>query len=191
MKKKCLAVLATGLFFAGTAGLADAAYVDYQEIYKFGKDNTWISWTHSYDFSELAPIKSVQLTIVADDVDPADPNNPKNTVGELDKVFLIYKGEYKPLGYLTQLDTYTNGGYVPGKGGRTTESVFELDPEYLSATMYFSVQTDMGWEVEIETSTLTVTGANPVPVPATALLFGTGLVGLVGIARRKNKGPAA
>lgn len=191
MKKKCLAVLATGLFWAGTAGLANAAYVDFEEVWKYGKDHKMISWTHTYDFSESTPIQSVQLSIVADDVDPAAPNGPAHSLGELDEVFLIYKGQYKSLGYLTQLPTYSDGGWVKGPGGNTTTSIFNIDPKYLAKTMYFSVKADMGWEVEVETSTLTVTGANPVPVPASAVLFGTGLAGLVGIARRRGKVSAA
>jgi hypothetical protein len=35
-------------------------------------------------------------------------------------------------------------------------------------------------------ASLTISEASPVPVPAAAWLFGSGLIGLVGVARRKK-----
>ena len=46
-------------------------------------------------------------------------------------------------------------------------------------TMFFS-------DNAIATATVTTMTVNPVPIPAAVWLFGSGLIGLIGIARRKK-----
>ncbi len=183
------------------ASLANAAYIEVVDVGKTGRHGDELTWKHSYDVTQFANIESVQLTIVAYDVDPKNPFNPKDNEGERDRAYVNNYGprewltQSNSLEYLTQMDNYTNG-IIYGPGGvykpeYTTTSIFDLDPKYLAGTMDFGVKVDKSWEVVIVSSTLTVTGANPVPVPASAILFGTGLAGLVGIARRRGKVSAA
>lgn len=169
MRKSYLGVAVASLLLL-MSGVSEAAFTQTTDIYQYSVGGT-INWSHSYDFSQVAPL-TAQLTIVADDVDQ----------GELDQVFL----NGTSLGYLTQLSDYTNWGYTPGVGGDLTTTVFAFDPSLLDWTMPIDVAVGPAWGVEIETSTLTVTGA-PVPEPSTLLLLGIGLGGAAIWRKRQRK----
>lgn len=118
MKKQFVATLATGLFFTGMTGMANAAYVQQLDIIDLLGEDAYsiggtISWSHTYNFSETAPIKSASLTILADDVDP----------GENDIVYLLKPVANDPLNYerialgeLKQGKVYTDWEYKAGYG---------------------------------------------------------------------------
>lgn len=177
MKSKLIAGLATSLFFLGMAGMAHATYIQTFDLYEYvvGDDNPEtmeISWDHTYDWSELGPIQSATLTIVADDVD-------------LDELDYVYLGGQE-LGTLTQLPEYDNWGYTPGPGGDLTTSIFNIDPSSLTSTMQITLNIAKYYGVEIESSTLEIHGTDPVPEPATMLLFGVGMSGLAFVRKRRN-----
>lgn len=211
MQKKLMVALATGLFLTGMTGIANAAYVEPIDVIDVLGDNSYsvsgqIAWIHSYDFSEPNPIIKATLTIVADDVDVDEDNKVTLWTSDGSNSF--------DLGFLKQGTSYSDWEYKPGHGAYGGEEIFvngvrtpvnnmanytttEFDllalitdhPDLLSDEMPLVISVENSYGVEIETSTLRIEGS-PVPVPATALLFGTGLLGLVGISRRK-KSPQA
>lgn len=210
MKKQFVVALATGIFFTGMIGMANATYVqernfvdrsdiDYYGLtggaYMLGMGQIR-EWTHTYNFSEPMPLSKATLTIVADDVDGPSLSN---TTGEIIVISMLVGDEWKQLKSLEtgekHLDTgteYSNYMYKEGAGAydynaaNYTTTDFYFDLAWLQPEMKFQAEIFGGnWGAEIETSTLTVQGS-PVPVPATAILFGAGLAGLVGIVRRKK-----
>ncbi|MDO5675862.1 MAG: PEP-CTERM sorting domain-containing protein [bacterium] len=199
MKKQFVAALATGIFLVGMTGMANATYIEELDLIKILGDNAYIagsgdteSWTHTYSFSEPTPLLWATLTIVADDVDPPTPSND---TGELIIVSIFADNTWIQLGELKQGQEYTNWNYKPGYGaysdniGNYTTTVFNLDLAWLQPEMEFKVVMAGNYGAEIEKSTLTVQGS-PVPVPATAILFGAGLAGLAGIARKRKSSVA-
>ncbi len=142
MKKQFVVALATGIFFAGMTGMANAAYVqernfvdstdpDYFGLtggaYMLGMDQIR-EWTHTYDFSEPMPLFSKPtLTIVADDVDGPSLSN---TTGEIIVISMLVNDEWKKLESLEtgmkRLDMgteYSNWNYKSGPGAWNGEFV--------------------------------------------------------------------
>lgn len=169
MKKELLKACSAGLLMLGMMGSAQATYIETVDVYEYSVGGN-IDWTHSYDFSETAPIEYATLTIVADDVD----------LGEDDYVYL----NGMLLGALTQLSEYTNWGYVAGAAGNLTTSIFNIDASLLDWSMPISVSIESNWGVEIQTSTLEVKGAD-IPVPASAALLALGLA-CMSMSKRKR-----
>lgn len=178
---RTLGALLLAILVAGWAGPACAVYIQSVDVYQYAIGEP-VSWTHTFDFSEIPPLWAT-LTIVADDVDgPFDTGDD----GENDAVYL--NGNL--LGYLTQLPAYSNWDYFSGPGNPDqplTTTEFNIAPALLDWSMPISVSVEAFWGVEIETSTLTVRGGvPPIPEASTILLFGAGLLGLGALRLRKR-----
>jgi hypothetical protein len=169
-----LAILALAF---GT-GSAFAVYTDTANVYQYSIGGT-IAWTHSYDFSETAPLTAT-LTIVADDVD--GPGNGMD--GEQDRVrFWGTDSAWHDLGLLNDMGFYSNFSYYSGPGNPNqplTTTVFSLNPSWINWSMPVQVIVEASWGVEIETSTLEITGSRVPEGGSSLLMFGCALVGVAG-----------
>ncbi len=185
MKKKILATLALGFLFTGMVSTVNADSI-YKEVYIVGSTyaaglaydavynslvgKSVIEWT----FDDIPTSGWTTLSIIAEGID----------LGEVDLVY--FNNMSQEIGLLTQQNLYSPSFKLnPGAGalsGTTnlTESLFTVFANKGTNTVRIVVDPD-NWVNEIETSTLT-----PIPEPATMLLFGTGLVGLAAIGRRKR-----
>lgn len=81
----------------------------------------------------------------------------------------------------------TWGNTTPEWEGLTLELVFSSDLSSFSGTISAIERSGSGLTANTTTSTYTIEGVAEVPVPAAAWLLGSGLAGLAGIARRRNR----
>jgi hypothetical protein len=82
--------------------------------------------------------------------------------------------------YLDPLENDTLGGSIPRRGSADINNVLYLLERTGAASTLAGITTAM---LSSQTGLFTV-GTVPIPVPAAAVLFATGLIGLVGVARR-------
>lgn len=81
----------------------------------------------------------------------------------------------------------TRGNTTPEWEGLTLELTFASDLSSFSGTITAIEKSGSGLTANTTTSTYTIEGVAEVPVPAAAWLLGSGLAGLAGIARRRNR----
>lgn len=197
MKKKLLAGLVTGVFLAGMVSVASADSFDFggnityqtdvvQFNFTLNNDATNVKvWTDSFDsgvnFDPITALWNATTGNLIQENDDDDDINPA-TQTYYDSGFLLQSlnaGDY--LFTVAVYDNFANG-------------------QNLSDGFYFDSQTPIlmaNWNPESEGNGTyyhvvldgvdNASGSAPVPEPATMLLFGTGLAGLVGLRRRKNK----
>ena len=157
----------------------------YNPTYFLGSGEDW-SWLHNSFAVSESDIVSAVLDVRAFDVDPADPPNLPDK--EVDEIW----GEHDN-GSLEYIGT------LEGADDAFSNTVFNLGnqwfPEIVSGlTLHILIDqlplpNGTGiWEVSLEYSELRINAKNPsaVPVPAAVWLFGTALVGLAGLSRRKS-----
>jgi hypothetical protein len=106
---------------------------------------------------------------------------PDNTFGTGDD--LIYSIS-NPLDYANQIYS------IPINPSNSRNPVVS-SPYYRSLVLAWDLDrngvTDAGFDIGVSTPLFTNDGVAPVPLPAAVWLFGSGLLGLVGVARRKKK----
>ena len=73
-----------------------------------------------------------------------------------------------------------------GIGNSTWDDIFSVDVSLLQTDGTLSIRLDSAGGTLFRMSELTATGTSVVPVPAAAWLFTSGLLGLIGVARRKK-----
>ncbi len=185
MKKKLVAGLATGLLLLGFAGftsantLTDTTYFDangttatedyvghgYGSVNKLDGIFDYVTWEHQFTFDPAADvINSATLALSLRD--------------DNDRDWLIFNLE---LGFGFGEDLSWDFGEVD-----TGVYSYNIGVSSLYDGAYRVTLASLGGDFYIDKSELTI-DYTPTPEPATMLLFGTGLAGLAGVARRKKK----
>lgn len=178
MKKKLLAGLVTGLVIFCLAGIANAA--SFSDTINFPSSGINNDYTYTHTLEGLAAPSFLQDATLS----------------------LIHSGNSDNSGevwFTSSSNNLTIGKLSASSGATWTTDVWALSddiiasingsgsPWYLTVTLYDNTSgTD---KLTLASSILTGNYTNPsaVPLPGSVILFGTGLLGLLGIGSRRNK----
>ena len=192
MKKLIATIVCLGMMVLGTVGIATATSITFTDITYFDKSGTdpggdldnfgwgdvnyleglgdYVTWTQSFDFDPAAAeIVSGELTLYLRD-DEGDTLNP--FTWELAFHFA------------------EDGSWHIGEVNTDAYS-YAIDGSYLIDGEFSITLASIGGDFYIDRSELDITyipvGPNPTPVPepATAMLLGTGLLGMIAFGRKR------
>jgi hypothetical protein len=210
MKKLYYATAIAGFLFIGNIGVASAVSVDDVTLSYYAEDGTTLVYKSQADFAffdlDYDPSSTNDISYGGNDYDwILKSENPEGTgsgtLGDISFDFetLNYdfeekSGEFSLTWTGSGLPTYLD--LVFGFGAGDDMAFYGFNDVYLGITpnaangTFVMTLTNPSGQNYYDLSHAMVFGrdpGNPVPEPATMLLFGAGLAGLAGVARRKKK----
>ncbi len=203
MKKQTITTISVGLMALGLASIADAALVgrlaaspggtDYQAYYDEDADLTWLAdanaagamnWVDANNWAANLDIDGVTGWRLPTTLNPdASCSTPSNSTG--------FNCTGSEMGHLSNVVGISAG--IPGQFSNVLSadywSATEFAPNPNSAwsfNMGFGVQNAFNKSTNLFAWAVQSGDVSAVPVPAAVWLFGSGLLAMLGLARRKT-----